>query len=144
VRKELEALAAREDLFTLYDVFESNIYGGGYTPFTSWGVAEQTLSAVVQKRVRLLGAFDLAGFIYLARSLGMDLKLSTTKEAAKFFGEVGGAELVVCGHRVLVHEVKGARAVIGRGLISRFVHDLYNPILILRKQADFDPERDLT
>jgi hypothetical protein len=82
-------------------------------------------------------AFDVAGFVALGRSIGMDLRFASTKETARWRADMG-REIPVWKNRALVHTVAGREIVFAGGQLVRFVYDLTNPLTFIQRAHAMD------
>jgi len=89
VRSELLSIISEKELIKGGDPFIGNLYNVSTTPFPTWGINPEHLISLLAGNLKIVTIFDPASFIWLGRSLGLDIGLSTRKEAAQHMKDLG-------------------------------------------------------
>ena len=110
-------------------------------PFPIWFIERDYLTALLSGKIVALAAFDLAGFVWLGPSIGLNVELSSQKEAAKMAQAFRTAEIPTWSGRMLRYNFGSQRYMpLGSGMFSRFLNDLTNPLPLMTYDRDHGPE----
>lgn len=109
------------------DLFKTNVQSFGCLPFVFWRIKREHLLSLISGELCVLVAFDVASFIMLAREIGLDIRLSTRREAHSVLQELGGKGELRWGGRILKMYTSEESHFVMSGFYSRFIADLIRP-----------------
>lgn len=133
VRKELSELVKESNFLMGWDTFNFNLYSIASQPFPLWNINREHIYKFVSKKLQLFSIFDLPGFIYLGKILGLKMLLNTRKNSEKSAQRLGRKEVPLWGGRSLIAKSsKGDLEMLG-GTLHRFIVDLHTPSQIINQ-----------
>jgi hypothetical protein len=129
VEDALSGMVPKEQLFRATNLFESNLVAMSSRPFTQWLIHRDHLREFLAGRMVAFAAFDLASFIWLGRSIGLEVELTSQRDATREAQELGSRNVPTWGGRALRYVFGPERNVtLLSGMFSRFFNDLTNPL----------------
>ena len=130
--EETAEFVPSNQMFTFTDNYRSNLAATAVRPFVHWELKKEHIHALARRKLVILMAFDLGGFIWLCRHvIGMDTEFGTRREAAELAAEFGANTMVTWGGRALSVRTRNGSSTLFGGILSRFANDLSNPIAFL-------------
>jgi hypothetical protein len=133
IRQELAQVLKPAQGFKVWNLLNANLRGMSDLPFVLWGIASTHKVALVDRRLTVTAIFDLAGFIFLARQLGIAAELTTRKEAEELAQELPRHYFPRWGNRVLRLHAPGYSSIIMLGgIMHRMINDLHSPSHVLK------------
>jgi hypothetical protein len=141
VENGLSGRVPKQELFKATNLFANNLVAMSSRPFTLWHIQRDHLNELLAGRMVVLAAFDLAGFIWLARRIGLTVELSSQRDATQEAQELGSRNVPTWGGRALQTVFGQDRKVtLLSGMFSRFINDLTNPLPMLVYARDHGME----
>ena len=137
IKSELLKFISPNELYKTFDILKANLITIPCRPFTLWGIKPHHLLNLVAQKLIILVAFDITSFIWLGRSNGFDVGLSSRKEATKFAQEVGSKHVPRWGGRGIRVATDKGNMIIGSGTITRFLCSLEAPLQFLHFYRTF-------
>ncbi len=133
IRRELEQVLRPGEWLEGWNLLDSNLRGMSDTPFVLWQINPAHKVSLVDRRLAITTIFDLAGFIFLVRQLGLTAELTTRKEAEEETRDLPRHWIPRWGNRALRLYAPGEPPIImAAGIISRMVNNLSSPAHVLR------------
>jgi hypothetical protein len=143
IRRELEQMLRPNQRLKAWTHLNANLRGMSDTPFVLWRINPAHKVSLVPRCLTLTIVFDLAGFIFLARQLGLTAELMTRKETEEETRDLSRRSIPRWGNRALRLNVPGeARMIMGAGTMTRMINELAMPIHVLKvctRTAQMDP-----
>lgn len=130
IRDELLTLIPEKDLTITGDLFKANLHSLPVIPFLLWPISIQNKFDLIRRNLVIVFIFDLPGFFLLGKKIGVDLQLSTQKEADSIKKEVGVENVTTFGNRMVKCTV-GSQSAVLLALIQRFLTNLSRPAQFL-------------
>jgi hypothetical protein len=131
--QELAQVLKSGERLKAWNLLKTNLRGMSDLPFVLWGITSTHKVALVDQRLTVTRIFDLAGFIFFARQLGIAAELPTRKEAEKLAQELPRHYFPRWGNRVLRLHAPGHSSVIMLGrIMQRMTNDLHSPSHVLK------------
>ena len=130
MRNKLLTLVTEKDMVIAGNLFKVNLYSWPVIPFLLWPIPRQSLFDLVKRNLVIMFIFDLPGFFLLGKQLGVDLELSTRREADLAKKEIGIKNVVTFGSRMVTYTV-GSQSIALASLIQRFFTNLSRPAQFL-------------
>lgn len=130
IRNKLLALVTEKDIIMKGNLFEVNLHSWPVIPFLLWPISRQSLFDLVKRNLVIMFIFDLPGFFLLGKQLGVDLELSTRREADLAKKRIGIKNVVTFGNR-MVKFTAGSQSGTLASLITRFFTNLSRPAQFL-------------
>jgi len=138
VRSDLLSLIDEKEFLIGQDALIANLNGMSGRPFPIWAIDREHIYSSVAKKLRIVSVFDLSGFIYLGKKMGIDLRLETRKRSEKIFQEFGGKKRVPhWGGRTLIAKTPKQELTVLGGIIQRFIVNLQTPSQFIIKWLNF-------
>ncbi len=137
VKSELLKFISPNELYKTFDILKANLITIPCKPFTLWGIKNHHLLNLVDQKLIILVAFDIASFIWLGRSNGFDVGLSSRKEATEFAQKCGSKSVPRWGGRGIRIATEEGYMIIGSGMITRFLCSLESPLQFLHFYRTF-------
>jgi len=132
LREEIKILVPANEMWLLIHPFKSNLTGLFNRPFTIWKVDRKYLFELMNHTLVLLVIFDLAAFLWLARSQGLKAGLSSRKEASRLTQKYGKRAIPTFGNRCITISYQNKEWKMLGGMLSRFVNDFVPPLDVLK------------
>jgi hypothetical protein len=137
IEDALSGMIPKEELFQATNLFESNLVAMSSRPFTAWFIHRDHLRELLAGRMVVLAAFDLAAFIWLGRSIGLAVELTSRRGATQQAQELGSGNVPTWGGRALRYVFGPQRNfTLLSGMFSRFFNDLTNPLPLMVYDRD--------
>lgn len=130
IKNQLLTLIPEKDLTIMGDLFKANLYSLPVIPFLLWPISKQNKFDLMKRNLVIVFIFDLPGFFLLGKRIGVDLQLSTRKEADSIKKEVGVKNVTTFGNR-MVKCIVGGQSIVLLALIQRFLTNLSRPAQFL-------------
>lgn len=127
VYEEVRSMVRDDEIVFVVDPLVLNLHSVPTRPFALWGLSSRTVEAVLRGTVAIRIGFDLAAFIWMCRSLGAKVGLSTRQEAARRDQLLGGQGGKLWGHRALAYESCEGKIIVGERTLLRFLCDWISP-----------------
>jgi len=132
VLEEVKSVVPKKELFKVIDLVHSNLVSVPCRPLVLWGIERDNLMSLVTGKLFAVAALDVSGFLWLGRQVGLDISLSTRREASQTAQELGSSNVPTWGGRtIIVSEGK-----LLSGFFSRFFNDLARPLPVLKAMND--------
>ena len=137
IEASLKGIVPTEELFQASNLFESNLVAMSSRPFTTWFIRRDHLLGLMSGKLVAVAAFDLIGFIWLGRSIGLQVELTTRRDATHQAQDLGSANVPTWGGRALRYVFgPDKHMTLLSGLFSRFFNDLTNPLPLMIYDRD--------
>ena len=136
---EVSSLVSKDELFKTYDIFLSNLHSIACQPFVLWRINRKHAISLVRKELCIVVSFDISSFIWLGRKLGVEIRLSSRKEAAQTAQELGSLNVPRWGNRGIICE----GGFLLSGTLSRVINDLVIPAQLLSRHLCEDTQTRL-
>ena len=141
VRKEFLEIMPEKEFYKGFDLLLTNLFSIGCRPFPLWNINRGHLPSLVERKMFIFSIFDLPGFITIGRSIGLEIGLSSQREATRLAQEYGAKNFPGWGGRVIqVGFGKEGTMKMGWGMLIRLINDLDTPLqfmkLWLKEQND--------
>jgi len=124
---------ARDDNFNLIDLFVNNLHSIATRPFLLWEIKRPHLLDVLSGNMRLVAAFDLQKFVWLARREGANLGFTSRREAEELKKRFGTINIMTWGHRAITYPYGEATMYFTTALFGRIINELMRPLQLIRE-----------
>lgn len=143
VREEVVAAVGgdRDDNFILIDLFGNNLHSIATCPFLVWRVGRSHLADLVSGNIRLVAAFDLQKFVWLARREGAKVDFASRRESEEMKAKFGAINIMTWGHRAITYPYGEATMFFTSALFGRVINDLMRPLQLIREMLLPSPEK---
>lgn len=130
IRNELLNKISEEDLYVFCNLFKTNIYSLPVKPFLLWGITHEDKFNLMKDTLSIFVLFDLSAFFWLGKKFGIDMHLSSRREADLAKKEFGAGNVLTFGNRIVKCSVDN-KTFSMLSLIYRFFTDLLCPTQFL-------------
>ncbi|MGR3302181.1 MAG: hypothetical protein ACUZ8I_06725 [Candidatus Scalindua sp.] len=129
---EIHNTVPTSECFRIIDQFNNNLVSIACRPFVLWSIDREYSRYLINKQLVVLWNFDLPGFIYLGKCIGLDIKMSSRKRATETQQKLGKITVPTWGGKGIEISVSGqGNQLVMGGMISRFINDLLTPAVHL-------------
>jgi hypothetical protein len=129
--------------FSAFNLVETALGMVAVRPVTSWTISRDDIHRLISRDAVVMSAFHLAGFIRLARHVGIEMRFASRKETAKLLSTFGATELPRWNGRALLRGAPGSESPVTGGLLSRFLYNLAEPHSFLSQMIELETELNL-
>lgn len=129
VLEEVKSMVPKKELFKVIDLVYSNLVSVPCRPLVLWGIDRENLMSLITGELFALAAFDVSGFLWLGRQVGLEISLSTRREASETSQDLGSSNVPTWGGRTMI--VSEGKLL--SGFFSRFFNDLARPARLLNE-----------
>jgi hypothetical protein len=131
VLEEIDSIIPKSEWFKFFDLLHSNLVSVPCHPLVLWPMERNHLMSLITGELFALVAFDITGFLWLGRQLGLDISLSSRKVATQSAQEYGSSNVPTWSGRAVTISNGGVNLL--SGFFSRFINDLTTPLPLLKE-----------
>jgi hypothetical protein len=138
---ELDGCVPEQHRFLVLNPVLQNACTAPNRPLTLWRISRANLRGMLEGKLCIGGALNLPGYIWLARRMGLDVRMSSAKEATKIAQRVGGSNLVQWNGRLVRTQAgSGMPLFMAGGMLTRYFCNLCPPAQFFANQHALEDE----
>lgn len=112
--------------------YEHGLMSQATRPFPLWRLSEESRADLMTGRACLISTLDIIALGIVLEQVGLDLKLVSRKDSAKFMDVIGGSRMLLYHKKALAYSKGSIESVMLKGTASRFFYELVRPYQYFR------------